>query len=151
MKQPRLKFARQIIATARSKKQNQCIYEAIPEGAAHIKTADSTLTIKVPGQQDTVLNKSDNAKLGGAEQKQIPLINFASRKTVRNHHAKFMQSLETHAQEEKLKILGDEPSERGKLKRPQWQRGQVQLRKSQPNKNPPKEMLPAISQEWLSV
>ena len=69
-------------------------------------TTDSTVTIKVPGQQDTVLNKSYVAKFGAPEQRHIPLINFTVRKTVRNHHAKFFQSMESHAQGIKNTIIG---------------------------------------------
>ena len=64
------------------------------------------MTVKVPGQQDIVLNKSDVAKFGTPEQRHIPLINFAARNTVRNHHAKFIQSIESHAQDIKNKIIG---------------------------------------------
>ena len=103
---PRLQLARKTLAASRNKKQLQGLYEAIPEGAALVKTTDSTVTIKVPGQQDTVLNKSDVAKFGTPEQRHIPLINFAARKTVRNHHAKFIQSIESHAQDIKSKIIG---------------------------------------------
>ena len=103
---PRLQLARKTLAASRNKKQLQGLYEAIPEGAALVKTTDSTVTIKVPGQQDTVLNKSDVANFGTPEQRHIPLINFAARKTVRNHHAKFIQSMESHAQDIKNKIIG---------------------------------------------
>ena len=103
---PRLQLARKTLAASRNKKQLQGLYEAIPEGAALLKTTDSTVTIKVPGQQDTVLNKSDVAKFGTPEQRHIPLINFAARKTVRNHHAKFISSIESHAQDIKSKLIG---------------------------------------------
>ena len=103
---PRIQLARKTLATSRNKKQLQGLYEAIPEGAALIKTTDSTVTIKVPGQQGTVLNKSDVAKFGTPEQRHIPVINFAARKTVRNHHAKFIQRMESHAQDIKNKIVG---------------------------------------------
>ena len=103
---PRLQLARKTLAASRNKKQLQGLYEAIPEGAALVKTTDSTVTIKVPGQQDTVLNKSDVAKFGTPEQRHIPLINFAARKTVRNHHAKFISSIESHAQDIKSKLIG---------------------------------------------
>ena len=103
---PRLQLARKTLAASRNRKQLQGLYEAIPEGAALVKTTDSTMTIKVPGQQDTVLNNSDIAKFGTPEQRHIPLINFAARKTVRNHHAKFIQSMESHAQDIKYKIIG---------------------------------------------
>ena len=103
---PRLQIARKTLAASRNKKQLQGLYDAIPEGAALVKTTDSTVTIKVPGQQDTVLNKSDVAKFGTPEQRHIPLINFAARNTVRNHHAKFIQSMESHAHDIKNKIIG---------------------------------------------
>ena len=61
--------------------------------------------MKVPGQRDTVLNKSDIAKFGPPEQRKIPLINFAARKTVRNHHVKLIQSMESHARDTKNKII----------------------------------------------
>ena len=105
---PRLQLARKTLADSRNKKQLQGPYEAIPEGAALVKTADSTVTIKVLGQQDTVLNKSDVAKFGTPEQRHIPLINFAARKTVRNHHAKFISSIESHAQDIKSKLIGQQ-------------------------------------------
>ena len=94
---PRLQLARKTLAASRNKKKLPGFYAAIPEGAAPVKTTDSTVTIKVPGQKDTVLNKSDIAKLGTPEQRHIPLINFAARKTVRNQHAKFIRSMESHA------------------------------------------------------
>ena len=64
---PRIQLAHKSLAASRIKKQLQGLYEAIPEGAALVKTTDSTVTIKVPGQQDTVLNKSDIAKFGTPE------------------------------------------------------------------------------------
>ena len=70
------------------------------------KHNNNTITVKVPGQQDTVLNKSDIAKFGTPEQRKIPLINFAARKTVRNHHVKLIQNMESHAQDIKNKIIG---------------------------------------------
>ena len=103
---PRLQLARKTIDASRNNKQLQGLYEAIPGGAALVKTTDSTVTIKVPGQQDTELNKSDIAKFGTPEQRHIPLINCAARKTVRNHHAKFIQSIESHAQDINIKIIG---------------------------------------------
>ena len=103
---PRLQLARRTLAAQRNKKQLQGIYEVIPEGAALVKTTDTTLTIKVPGQQDTVLNKSDVARLGTADQRKIPLINFAARKTVCNPHKKLIDNMEQHAKEQRQKILG---------------------------------------------
>ena len=44
-----LQFARKTPDSSRSKKQLQGLYEAIPEGAALIKTSSSTMTIKYPG------------------------------------------------------------------------------------------------------
>ena len=103
---PRLQLARRTLAAQRNKKQLQGIYEAIPEGAALVKTTDTTLAIKVPGQQDTVLNKSDVARFGTADQRKIPLINFAARKTVCNPHKKLIDNMEQHAKEQRQKILG---------------------------------------------
>ena len=103
---PRLQLARRTLAAQRNKKQLQGIYEAKPEEAAQVKTTDSTFTIQVPGLQDTVLNKSDNARFGTAEHWKAPLINFAARKTVCNPHKKLIDSMEQHAKEQKRKILG---------------------------------------------
>ena len=103
---PRLQLARRTLAAQSNKKQLQGIYEAIPEGAALVKTTDTTLNIKVPRQQDTVLNKSDVARFGTADQRKIPLINFAARKTVCKPHKKFIDNMEQHAKEQRQKILG---------------------------------------------
>ena len=56
-----LQLARKTIASTRSKKQLKGLYEAKPEGAALVKTSNSTLTIKYPEQDDNVLHKSDVA------------------------------------------------------------------------------------------
>ena len=45
-----LQLARKTIASTRSKKQFQGLHEAIPEGAALVKTSGSPLTIKYPGK-----------------------------------------------------------------------------------------------------
>ena len=103
---PRLQLTRKTLAASRNKKHLQRLYEAIPEGAALVKSTDNTITVKVPGQQDTVLNESDFAKFGTPEQRKIPHINFAARKTVRNHHVKLIQNMESHAQDIKNKIIG---------------------------------------------
>ena len=63
-----LQLARKTIASTRSKKQLQGLYEAIPKGAALVKTSGSTLTIKYPGQDDTVLHKSEVARFGTSTQ-----------------------------------------------------------------------------------
>ena len=60
----------------------------------------------MPGQKDTVLNKSDVAKFGNPEQRNIPLINFAARKTVRNHHKKFENLMRSHGKAQMNKIMG---------------------------------------------
>ena len=101
---PRLQLARKTLAASRNKKQLQGLYEAIPVGAALVKTADSTVTIKVPGQQDTSINlmSQNSARQSNA----TFVINFAARKTVRNHHAMLIQSMESHAQDIKNKIVG---------------------------------------------
>ena len=103
---PRLLLARKNLATTRSKKNLQGLYEAVPEGTVLVKTTDATLTLKMPGQKDTVLNKSDVAKFGTPEQRNIPLINFAARKTVRNHHKKFEELMQSHGKAQMNKIMG---------------------------------------------
>ena len=87
-------------------KQLQGLYEAIPEWAALVKSTNNTITVKVASHQDAVLNKSDIANFGRPEQRKIPLINFTARKTVRNHHVKLIQSMESHAQDIKNKNIG---------------------------------------------
>ena len=57
-----LQIARKIVAASRSRKQLKSIYESIPDGASLEKTTDSALTIKVPDQDDTVLQKSEVAR-----------------------------------------------------------------------------------------
>ena len=79
-----LQVARKTIASTRSKKQLQGLYEAMPEGAALVKTSGSTLSIKYPGQDDTVLHKSEVARFGTPAQPQIPLIQFATRITTKS-------------------------------------------------------------------
>ena len=105
-KSPKLQLARKTNAINRSKKNLQGLYDAVPEGTVLVKTTDATLTLKVPGQKETVLNKADVAKFGTAEQRKIPLINFVARKTVSNHHSKFKQQMENHGKAQLDKILG---------------------------------------------
>ena len=102
-----LQLARKTIASTRSKKQLQGLYEAIPEGAALVKTSGSTLTIKYPGQDDTVLHKSEVARFGTSTQPQIPLIQFAARKTVINHHEKLQRTMNIHQKEQMTKLKGE--------------------------------------------
>ena len=102
-----LQLARKTIASSRSKKQLQGLYEAIPEGAALVKTSGSTLTIKYPGQDDTVLHKSEVARFGTSTQPQIPLIQFAARKTVINHHEKLQRTMNIHQKEQMTKLKGE--------------------------------------------
>ena len=102
-----LQLARKTIASTRSKKQLQGLYEAIPEGAALVKTSGSTLTIKYPGQDDTVLHKSEVARFGTSTQPQIPLIQFAARKTVINHHEKLQRTMKIHQKEQMTKLKGE--------------------------------------------
>ena len=103
---PRLLSARKNIATTRSRKNLQGLYEAVPEGAVLVKTTDATLTLKMPGQKDMVLHKSDVAKFGTPEQRNIPLINFAARKTVRNQHKKLEELMRSHGKAQMNKIMG---------------------------------------------
>ena len=55
---------------------------------------------------DTVLNKSDVAKFDTPEQRNIPLTNFAARKTVRNHHKEFEEFMRSHGKAQMNKIMG---------------------------------------------
>ena len=102
-----LKLARKTLAATRSKKQLQGLYEAIPEGAALVKTSGSTMTIKYPGQDDTVLHKSEVARFGTPAQPQIPLIHFAARKTVINHHGKIQRQMNMHQKDQCAKLKGE--------------------------------------------
>ena len=102
-----LKLARKTLANSRSKKQLQGLYEAIPEGAALVKTSGSTMTIKYPGQDDTVLHKSEVARFGTPAQPRIPLIQFAARKTVINHHGKIQRQMEVHQKDQCAKLKGE--------------------------------------------
>ena len=74
-------LARKTLASTRCGKKLQGLYEAMPEGAALVKTSGSTLTIQHPGQDDTVLHKSEVAKFGTPAQPRIPLVLFAAQKT----------------------------------------------------------------------
>ena len=103
---PKLLLARKKLATTRSKKNLQGLPEAVPEGTVPVKTTDATLTLKMPGQKDTVLNKSDVANFGTPEQRNIPLIFFAARKTVKNHHKKFEELMRNHGKAQLNKIMG---------------------------------------------
>ena len=102
-----LQIARKTLASTRSKKQLQGLYEAIPEGAALVKTSNSTLTIKYPCQDDTVLHKSDVARFGTPAQPRIPLIQFAARKTIINHHEKLQRTMNVHQGEQMTNLKGE--------------------------------------------
>ena len=102
-----LKFARKTLATTRSKKQLKGLYEAIPEGAALIKTSSTTMTTKYPGQDDTVLHKSEVARFGTPSQPKIPLIQFAARKTDINHHGKIQRHMNAHKKVQSAKLKGE--------------------------------------------
>ena len=102
-----LQLARKTIASIRSKKQLQGLYEAIPEGAALVKTSNSTSNIKYPGQDDTVLHKSYVARCGTPAQPRIPLIQFAARKTVINHPEKLQRTMNVHQREQMSKLKGE--------------------------------------------
>ena len=91
-----LQLARKTIASTRSQKQIQGVHEAIPEGAALVKTSGSTLTIKYPGQDDTVLHKSEVARSGTPAQPRIPLIQITARKTIIIHHEKLQRTMNVH-------------------------------------------------------
>ena len=104
---PKLQLAGKMITAKRSKKHLQGLYNAVPEGISLVKTTDATLTLKVPGQKETVRNKADVAKFGTAEQRKIPLINSVACKTIRNHHTKFKQQMEGREQAQRSKIMGE--------------------------------------------
>ena len=102
-----LQLTRKTIASTRSKKKLQGLYEATPEAAALVKTSNSNLTIKYPGQDDTVLHKSDDARFGTPAQPRIPLIQFAARKTVINHHEKLQWTMKVHQRDQMTKLKGE--------------------------------------------
>ena len=102
-----LQLARKTIASTRSKKQFQGLYEAIPGGAVLVKTCGSTLTVKYPGQDDTVLHKSEVARFGTPAQPRITLIQFAARKTVVNHHEKLQRTMNVQQREQMTKLKGE--------------------------------------------
>ena len=116
-----LQLAWKTIASTRIKKQLQGLYEAIPEGAALVKTSGSTLTIKYPGKDDTVLHKSEVARFGTPAQPQIPLIQFAARKTVINHHEKLQRTMNVHQKEQMTKLKRTTvKSNKTRLPTPTW-------------------------------
>ena len=102
-----LQLARKTLAATRSKKQLQGLYEAIPENAALVKMTGSTMTIKCPGQDDTVLQKSEVARFGTSSQPKIPLIQFAARKTVINHHSKIQRHMNVNKRDQCAKLKGE--------------------------------------------
>ena len=102
-----LQLTRKTLAATRNKKQLQGLYEAIPEGAALVKTSGSTMTIKYPGQDDTVLHKSEVARFGTSSQPKIPLIQFAARKTVISHHGKIQRHMNVHQRDQCGKLKGE--------------------------------------------
>ena len=65
------------------------------------------MTIKYPGQDDTVLRKSEVARFGTPSQPRIPLIQFAARKTVINHHGKIQRHMNAHHKEQSAKLKGE--------------------------------------------
>ena len=143
---PRLQLARQTNTTNRSKKHLQGLYDAVPEGTVLVKTTDATLTLKVPGQKETVLNKADVAKFGTTEQRNIPLINFVARKTVSNHHSKLAQQMEAHGKQQWDNILGT-ITIRKKEKRPREPNSKSHLEKVSRNKSTHEKTLRRITQK----
>ena len=95
-----LQLARKTLAATRSKKQLQGLYEAILEGAALVVMFGATMTFKYPGQDDTVLHKSEVARFGTSSQPKIPLIQFTARKTVINHHGKIQRHMNVHQRDQ---------------------------------------------------
>ena len=91
----------------RSKKQLQGLYKATPEGAVLIKISGSTMTIEYPGQDDTVLQKSEAARFGTPAQPKILLKKFAAMKTVVNHHGKWQRAMNVHQKDQLSKLKGE--------------------------------------------
>ena len=79
-------------------------------------TTNSTLTIKVPGQQDTVLNKSDVEKFGTTDRRKIPFINFTARKTVCNPKQNSFKTWKRTQENNSKRYWDKETSEREKLR-----------------------------------
>ena len=102
-----LQLARNTINSTRSKKQLQGPYEVMPESAQLVKTSGSILTIKYPGQADTVLHKSEVTRFDTPAQPRIPLIKFAARKTAINHHEKLQRTMKVHQREQMTKLKGE--------------------------------------------
>ena len=102
-----LQLVRKTLAATRSKKQLQGLHETILVVAALLKTSGSTMTIKCPGQDDTVLHKSEVARFGTSSQPKIPLIQFAARKTVINHHGKIQRHMNVHQRDQCAKPKGE--------------------------------------------
>ena len=92
----------------------------------------------MPGQKDTVLNKSDVAKFGTRDQSNIPLINFAARKTVKNHHKKSEELMRSHGKAQMNKIMGIRTI-RKKDRQPRDPHARSNLEKSSRTKVPPKQ------------
>ena len=148
---PRLQLPRKSLATSRNKKQLQGLHEAILERASLVKTTDSTVTIKEPGQQDTVLNKSDVDKIGTAEQRQIPIIIFAVRKTVRDHNSMFLHIWSRTPRKKGTKFSANEPSVREIHKRQKLtERQKPTSRKSTASKSRPKNVINLPPRKVLS-
>ena len=102
-----IQLARKTFAGTRSKKQLQGLYETISEGAALVKTSGSTMTIKYPGQDDTVLDKSEVARFGTSSQPKIPLTQSTTRKTVINHRGKIQWHMNVHQRDQCAKLKGE--------------------------------------------
>ena len=58
------------------------------------------MTIMYPGQDDKVLQKSEVARFGTSSQSKIPVIQFAARKTVINHHGKIQRDMNVHQRDQ---------------------------------------------------
>ena len=99
-----LQLVKQSLLHAARNNSKACMKQT---GAALVKTSNSTLSIKYPGQDDTVLHKSDVVRFGTPAQHRIPLMQFTAQKTVINHHEKLQRTLNFHQKEQMTKLKGE--------------------------------------------
>ena len=80
----RLNNVRRVNPVQKSKKNLQGTYKSLPEGAEIVNTSGTMITIKTPGQQETVISKS-NIAIQEGERKEAkatinPRLNFLRNK-----------------------------------------------------------------------
>ena len=128
-------------------KQLQGLYEAIPERAALVKNSGSTMTIKYPGQNDTVQQKWEVACFGTPAQPKIPLIKFAARKTVINHHGKIQRHMNTHQKDQCTSNARRREDNQKKDERFTHESQPSQSPKGKPHEGSPKKEIYSITKE----